>query len=178
MYFLFIFFVGVIQTIFASLWYSPLLFGKFWMKVNGIPENATKEEMKELSKGVGIYYGIQFALQLVTNTILFFLINYTNRLYASLDSAKLNQIQAYVKQDLFIISPSYAYVLFAILIWIGFLLPVVIQNELWTKSSNSMKVKKTLVVGGQLLISTVIAALMFHFLGSRIGVDMIVPSFF
>ncbi len=171
---LLILFVGTIQTIFASLWYSPLLFGKFWMKVNGIPTNATKEEMKELSKGVGVYYGIQFVLQLVTNTILFFLINYTTRLYVFLAATdNLNS----VNNDLFYVSRSYGYVIFAILIWAGFMLPVVVQNELWTKSSNSMKIKKTLVVSGQLLISTVLAALMFHFFGSG-SINLNEPSFF
>jgi Protein of unknown function (DUF1761) len=125
--------VAILQTIIGVLWYSPLLFGKFWMKVNGIPENITKEEMKEKSKGVEAYYAIQFFLTILTDIFLYTIVVNMGK-SAGVGSA---------------------------LIWLGFMMPVIIQNEIWINSEKSMKIKKILVVGGQALISTVVAGVIF-----------------
>jgi Protein of unknown function (DUF1761) len=125
--------VTILQTLIGALWYSPLLFGKFWMKVNGIPENISIEEMKERSKGVGSLYAIQFFLTILTDIFLYTMV-------ASLGK-----------------SAGVA----AALICLGFMVPIVIQGEIWTSSEKSMKLKKILVVCGQLLISTVVAGVIF-----------------
>jgi Protein of unknown function (DUF1761) len=125
--------VAVLQTIIGAFWYSPLLFGKFWMKVNGIPENITKEEMKARSKGVGSLYAIQFLLTLLTDALLYIIVA----------------------------SMGWSAGIGAALICVGFMIPMIIQNELWTTSDKSMKIKKILVVGGQVLISIVVAGVIF-----------------
>jgi Protein of unknown function (DUF1761) len=125
--------VAILQTIIGAFWYSPLLFGKFWMKVNSIPENINKEEMKARSKGVGSLYAIQFLLTLLTDALLFTIVASMGK------SAGIG----------------------AALICLGFMVPMVIQNELWTTSDKAMKIKKILVVGGQVLISTVVAGVIF-----------------
>ncbi len=48
--------------IFGALWYSPLLFGKLWMKLNGLTK-ADAEKAK--AKGMTIAYVLQFVATLV-----------------------------------------------------------------------------------------------------------------
>jgi Protein of unknown function (DUF1761) len=82
--------VAILQTIIGALWYSPLLFGKFWMKANGLPENISKKEMQELSKGVGKYYGIQFALTILSDFILFSILQWYLNVSKMYISSQLN----------------------------------------------------------------------------------------
>jgi Protein of unknown function (DUF1761) len=132
MNFLLILGVTTLQIMIASIWFSPRLFGKFWMKVNRA-EGLSKHEMKELGKSAVPFYVIQFILQLVTNAII----------YIAVNNAGPNGGA------------------FALVIWLGFMMPVVVQNEIWINSENSVKFKKILVVGGQLLITTVLAGIIF-----------------
>lgn len=132
MNFLLILGVSILQIIIASIWFSPRLFGNFWMKANGI-EGLSKHEIKELGKSAIPFYIIQFVLQLVTNVII----------YVAVMNAGPNGAA------------------FALVVWLGFMMPIVVQNEIWINSENSMKFKKILVVGGQLLITTVLAGIIF-----------------
>jgi hypothetical protein len=132
MNFLLILGVSILQIIIASIWFSPRLFGKFWMKVNGV-EGLSQHEMKELGKSAIPFYIIQFILQLVTNAII----------YIAVANAGPNGAA------------------FAFVVWLGFMMPIVVQNEIWINSENSMKFKKILVVGGQLFITTISAGIIF-----------------
>jgi Protein of unknown function (DUF1761) len=132
MNFLLILGVSILQIIVASFWFSPKLFGKFWMKVNGV-EGLSQHEMKELGKSAIPFYIIQFILQLVTNAII----------YVAVANAGPNGGA------------------FALVVWFGFMMPIVVQNEIWINSENSTKFKKILVVGGQLLVTTVLAGVIF-----------------
>jgi hypothetical protein len=122
----------ILQTFFSAFWFSPALFGKFWMKVTGM-ENKSPEEMKKAGKESMPYYFIQMFLTVITNLALLFL--------------------------MFFMSPVIA----VPLIWVGFLLPSVIQSEMWIPSTNIMKVKKVAVVSGQMLITLIMAAVIFRF---------------
>jgi hypothetical protein len=106
------------------------------MKVNHVSADLTKEQLQEMGKKAMPYYLIQFFLTLITDFVLFLAIGK---------------------------SMQYNLILVAF-IFVGFMLPVYIQSEIWTKSSDSMKIKKTMVVGGQLFISIMIAALSFSLL--------------
>jgi hypothetical protein len=122
----------ILQIIFSAFWFSPALFGKFWMKVTGM-ENKTREEIKQAGKEAMPYYFVQMFLTVISNLALLFL--------------------------MFFLSPVIA----VPLIWVGFLLPSVIQSEMWIPSSNIMKVKKVAVVSGQMLITLIMAAVIFRF---------------
>ena len=132
MNFLLILGVSILQIIIASVWFSPILFGKFWMKINGA-EDLSKHEMKELGKSAIPFYVIQFFLQLVTNAVIYIAVNNAG--------------------------PSGG--AFALVVWFAFMMPIVVQNEIWINSENSVKFKKILIVGGQLLITTVLAGVIF-----------------
>ena len=63
---------GVIHMVLGALWYSPLLFGKLWMKVMGKSE----EELKEMNQGVWKAYVFSFLGALVMAFVLAHVIDY------------------------------------------------------------------------------------------------------
>ena len=48
---------AIIGMIIGALWYSPLLFGKLWMKLSGMTEKQLNEAKK---KGMGKMYLVAF----------------------------------------------------------------------------------------------------------------------
>jgi ABC-type multidrug transport system permease subunit len=64
-------YVAVLFAVVASMvvgfaWYSPVLFGKQWMKLMGL----TKENMESAKKEMGKMYGISFVITIVTAFVL------------------------------------------------------------------------------------------------------------
>lgn len=59
-------FAGVASMVVGFLWYSPMLFGKQWMKLMGL----TSEKLKAAQKEMGRTYGISFVLSLLTAYVL------------------------------------------------------------------------------------------------------------
>ena len=57
--------VSFIQFALSALWYSPLLFGKTWMKIMGSHEKS-KEELQKMQKEMLPFYFLQFVLTLMT----------------------------------------------------------------------------------------------------------------
>ena len=57
---------GVASMAVGFFWYSPMLFGKPWMKMMGY----TEESMKKAQKEMGKTYAISFVLALVTAYVL------------------------------------------------------------------------------------------------------------
>jgi hypothetical protein len=54
----------VAQFVIGAVWYSPLMFGKMWAKINGMT-NWTKEEMQKYEKSMTPFYALQFLLTLL-----------------------------------------------------------------------------------------------------------------
>ncbi|MDB5204349.1 MAG: hypothetical protein JWP09_377 [Candidatus Taylorbacteria bacterium] len=52
------------QFVLGALWYSPLMFGKWWMQIMGA-ENRTKEEMQKMQKEMVPFYLLQIFLTFV-----------------------------------------------------------------------------------------------------------------
>lgn len=57
---------GICSMAIGFLWYSPLLFGKPWMKLMGI----SSENLKKAQKEMGKLYGVSFVLTLVSAYVL------------------------------------------------------------------------------------------------------------
>ena len=57
----------------GGLWYSPLLFGRIWLRVNGY----TPEHVEQIRRGIGRAYAVSFACYLVMATVLALLIGAT-----------------------------------------------------------------------------------------------------
>lgn len=126
--------VTILQILIATLWFSPRLFGGIWSKING-NEGLSVHERKELNRSAIPLYIAQIVLQFATNAII----------YVAVAAAGLFGAA------------------FGLLIWLGFIMPIIVQNEIWTKSENLLKFKKILIIGGLFLITTVLAGLIFGF---------------
>ena len=68
---------GFVSMAVGFLWYSPMLFGKPWMKLMGI----TKESMKEAQKEMGKMYALSFVATLVTAYVLFHVMTFSENFY-------------------------------------------------------------------------------------------------
>lgn len=67
--------VAAVSSMVAGfLWYSPLLFGKPWMKLVGMTEKA----IEDAKAGMGKTYGISFLAALVTAYVLAHVVSLTN----------------------------------------------------------------------------------------------------
>jgi hypothetical protein len=55
----------IVQFILGAVWYSPLMFGKWWMEIMEVTHIAMPE-LKKLQKEMAPFYGLQFALTFVT----------------------------------------------------------------------------------------------------------------
>lgn len=106
--FLAVFAASVAALAVGALWYSPLLFGKAWMKEVGIGP-AQMEEMKK--KGMGKRYALGYLICLLSS--------FSFGLLAS---------------RLGVIHPGGALKL-ALLLWIGFILPPIFSPLLWQGKS-------------------------------------------
>ena len=53
----------IAQFILGALWYSPLMFGKWWMQIMEAT-NISKEELKKMQKAMAPFYALQFFLTL------------------------------------------------------------------------------------------------------------------
>lgn len=88
----------------GALWYSPVMFGKLWMKVVGL----TEEELKEASSsGMGLAYGLMFVSAFVMSYILGHFVDYTNSVDAVLGAQT------------------------GFWIWMGFVAPVTLQSKIF-----------------------------------------------
>ena len=126
--------VSILQLLIAFLWFSPKLFGGIWNRINRI-DGLSKHEIRELRKSAIPFYVLQFLLQFVTNTII----------YVAVANA------------------GFVGGAFAFLVWLGFMMPLVVQNEICTKLENIPKLKRIFIVGGLFLVITVLAGLIFGF---------------
>lgn len=68
---------GVAAMIIGSLWYSPVLFAKPWMKFMGFTEHDMEQAKK---KGMAMSYAIMFVSELVKAFVLAHFVDYTGAL--------------------------------------------------------------------------------------------------
>ena len=112
----------------GSVWYSPLLFSKEWIKLIGMTEHDMDQVKAKGMVGMWKLYLSQLIITFVTFLILGFIIFNIGDQSAG-DGVTL-----------------------ALLLWIGFALPIGISGILWKKQS----IKLLLIEGGVLLINLVV----------------------
>ncbi len=100
---------GIASMIIGALWYSPLLFGKAWMRASGFSD---KDLEKANAKGMRKSYLVMFVGALITAYILGMLIYLTGLKGSFIEGAKLGA-----------------------LVWLGFVAVVQIGNVLWDGKS-------------------------------------------
>ena len=131
--------VSVLQIFIGSIWYGPI-FGKFWMKLMG-SAHMSKEEIKKAQKEMMPMYVIQFLMSFIMNIAIYVAVKISS------DGMLLTDIWA------------------AIVLWIGFVLPIQVGEVIWSNLSNEMKMKKLAVSSVQQLITMCIAAAIFSYWG-------------
>ncbi len=87
----------------GALWYSPVLFGKIWMKAIGMSE----AELKEASQGMGMAYGLMFVSALVMSYVLGHMVDYSQSVNSVLGAKT------------------------GFWIWLGFVAPVTLQSKVF-----------------------------------------------
>jgi hypothetical protein len=125
----------VAQFILGAVWYSPLMFGKWWMKIMGA-DHCTPEEIKKMQKSMGFFYAAQFLL-----TILFTFTLSGAIYYAGLANAGLT-----------------AYCV-AFWIWLGIMMPLVIGGVIWGNTKKEVWCKQIFVMAAYQLVGIMLAAL-------------------
>ncbi len=132
--------ISIVQVILGSVWYSPALFGKVWMKINGVTSK-TPAEIKAMQKKMLPAYGLQFIATFATNFALVFM----------LSSLGVNNLIG-----LFLIST---------ILWAGFIMPIQAGEVLWGNLSNKLKLQKFLISTSYQLIAITIAAYIYSLWG-------------
>ncbi len=108
-----VFAATVAQFALGAVWYSPLMFGKWWMEINDCTK-LTPAELKAMQKTMGPFYGLQFVLTLFTT------VSFANLL-------------PYI--------PAFSAIHVAFWIWIGFIVPIQIGSVIWGGSKQRFWVK-------------------------------------
>lgn len=132
--------ISIVQIIIGSVWYSPALFGKVWMKINGVA-NKSAAELKAMQKQMLPAYGLQFVATFITNFALVFM----------LSSLGVNNLVG-----LFLIST---------ILWAGFIMPTQAGEVLWGNLSNKLKLQKFLISTSYQLLTITIAAYIYSIWG-------------
>lgn len=125
--------IAVLQMVLGMLWYGPLLFGNFWMKVNGA-SRYTQEEIKAMQKQMLPYYGLQFFVSL---WVAFALINLSLLTY-------LNP---------FIVAGF---------TWLAFIVPMIIQSIIWGATDKKYWMRQIAVMSGYQFLAAMITAGVFY----------------
>ncbi len=113
-----VFAASVAQFILGGLWYSPLMFGKWWMQIMEC-EGLSKEELQKMQKSMMPFYGLQFFLTLFTT------VSFANLL-------------PYIS--------SFGIYHIAFWLWIGFIVPVQVGSVVWANTKRQFWWKQIFVM--------------------------------
>ena len=121
---------AIAQFILGALWYSPLMFGKWWMQIMEC-DHVPKEELQKMQKEMGPFYGLQFVLVFFTT---FAFANFM--IYAS---------------NLGIYHTAWW-------IWIGFMAPLQISSVIWGNTKKKFWAKQMFVAVSYQLVGIMLAS--------------------
>lgn len=125
--------VSALQFALGALWYSPVLFGKTWMKIMGA-DHLKKEELQAMQKSMMPFYSLQFVLTFITNLFLFMAMRF--------------------------LAPSQALGL-GLIIWGAFIVPTQISSVIWGSTKKQFWLKQCLIMMSAQALNITIAALLF-----------------
>lgn len=120
----------ILQFILGAVWYSPLMFGKWWMEIMEMSQ-LSPEELKRMQKEMAPFYGAQLLLTLFSTIAFANLLPYVTSF-----------------------SPLHV----AFWIWIGFIAPTQIGTVLWGRTQKRFWVKQIFVMLSYQLIATMLMA--------------------
>ncbi len=122
---------AIAQFILGGLWYSPLLFGRWWMEIME-HTNLSKEELQKMQKAMSPFYAMQFLLTLFTTVSFANLLPY--------------------------ISGGFSIYHIAFWIWIGFIAPIQIASVVWGSTKRKYWLKQIFVMLSMQLVGIMLAA--------------------
>lgn len=120
----------IAQFVLGAIWYSPFLFGKWWMQIMECT-HLSKEELNKMQKDMGPFYGLQFLLTLVSTYTLACLAPYI---------------------------PEYSIFHIAFWIWIGFIAPVQISTVVWGNTKKKFWIRQIFVMLSMQLAGLMLAS--------------------
>lgn len=120
----------VAQFVLGALWYSPLLFGKWWMQIME-STHLSKEELQKMQKGMTPFYGLQFLLTL-------------------LSTFSLASLAPYL--------PEYSIFHIAFWLWMGFIVPTQISSVVWGSTKKKYWVRQIFVMVSMQLAGLMLAS--------------------
>jgi hypothetical protein len=119
----------VVTFILGALWYSPLIFGKWWMQIME-KENVSKEELSKMEKEMSPFYFLQLILTIVKTFGLLFL------------------IKSFPSQSPYII---------AVLLGLFFIIPIQIESVIWANTKKKFWCKQIFVATSYTIVSLLIS---------------------
>lgn len=114
----------LLAIVLGSLWYSPLLFGKTWMRINKM-NPADQGSAKQMQKEMTIIYGLQILLTFLQVYILTHFIK---------GWSEVSGIEA------------------SLWIWLGFVVPTLAGSVMWTMEKGKDKITRFSIQAGYNLI--------------------------
>ncbi len=126
-----VFVAALAQFVLGALWYSPLLFGKWWMQIME-KENMPMGEMKRMQKEMGPFYLLQFVLAFVSTFMLAHYILYW-----------ADEASAYFV---------------ALMLLIGFVIPTQISGVIWANTKKKFWLRQVFVMVSYQFVGMLLAA--------------------
>jgi hypothetical protein len=125
-----VFVATVVNFILGAMWYSPLMFGKWWAQIMGM-DHLSKDELQKLQKSMGPFYGLQFILAFVSIAALAKLVWYL---------------------------PDFGTYEIAAWMWLGFIVPIQIGSVIWGNTKKPFWAKQIFVMTTYQLVGIMISA--------------------
>lgn len=130
---------SVVQFILGAIWYSPLMFGKWWMQIMEVSE-LPKEELQKMQKSMAPFYVVQIALTVLSTFVLAMFIYY-------LQMANVG---------------FHAYGV-AGWVWLGFIAPTQVACVIWANTKRKFWAKQIFIMLSYQLVGLMITAFILSF---------------
>ncbi len=119
--------------ILGAVWYSPLMFGNLWAKINGA-DKYTKEELQKLEKEMTKFYLLQLFLTILTMFVL-----YQNIKYFGAEKG----------------------IWFALFMWLGYVMPTQVAGVIWSNTEKKYWFKQICILASCQLVAFLVAGYIF-----------------
>ncbi len=133
-YYILILAAAAAQFILGALWYSPLLFGKWWMQIMEM-DQVPPADMQKMQKAMMPFYGVQLLLTILFTFVLGMFIRY-------LQMANVG---------------FHAYGV-AGWIWLGFIVPTQVAGVIWANTKKKFWAKQITIMISYQLVGLMLAA--------------------
>lgn len=124
----------VAQFVLGALWYSPLLFGRWWMQIME-KTNLSKSELQKLQKQMLPFYGLQLFLTLLSTFVLVMFVHFMHKGEPSFHAYGVSGW-----------------------IWLGFIAPTQISAVVWGNTKRAVWGKQIFVMLSYQLVALMVTA--------------------